>query len=125
LGRSSQTRARLPGTSRLEDASSAGDGLRPEERIWQVVAAIPRGRVATYGQVANLAGMPRHARLVGRTLSNLPNGSRLPWHRVVNASLRISARGDDRAMLEQRRRLEREGVSFVGARIARAHRWES
>ena len=90
-----------------------------------MVAAIPRGRVATYGQVANLAGMPRHARLVGRTLSNLPNGSRLPWHRVVNAGLRISARGDDRAMLEQRRRLEREGVSFMGARIARAHRWES
>lgn len=90
-----------------------------------MVAAIPRGRVATYGQVADLAGMPRHARLVGRTLANLPKGSRLPWHRVVNAALTISPRGDDRAMHEQRRRLEREGVNFVGARIARAHRWES
>jgi len=69
--------------------------------------------------------MPRHARLVGRTLSNLPPGSRLPWHRVVNAAFTISARGDDRAMNEQRRRLEREGISFVGARIARAHRWEN
>ena len=103
---------------------SDNDGLRPDERIWQVVAAIPRGRVATYGQIAQLAGMPSHARLVGRTLSNLPSGSRLPWHRVVNASLEISRRGDDRAMHEQRRRLEREGVSFVGARVARAHRWE-
>ncbi len=90
-----------------------------------MVAAIPRGRVASYGQVARLAGMPRHARLVGRTLSNLPNGSRLPWHRVVNAGLRIARRGDDRAMLEQRRRLEREGVEFVGVRIAREHRWDS
>ncbi|MEQ8859569.1 MAG: MGMT family protein [Pseudomonadales bacterium] len=97
----------------------------PEERIWQVVAAIPRGRVATYGQVAALAGMPRHARLVGRTLANLPRGSRLPWHRVVNAGLRIATRGDDRAMAEQRQRLEREGVEFVGARIASDFRWES
>jgi len=99
--------------------------LRPEERIWQVVAAIPRGHVATYGQIAQLAGMPRHARLVGRTLANLPRGSRLPWHRVVNAAMMISERGDDRTMHEQRRRLEREGVTFVGARIARAHRWEN
>lgn len=90
-----------------------------------MVAAIPRGRVATYGQIAELAGMPRHARLVGRTLSNLPNGSRLPWHRVVNAGLRIAERGDDRAMHQQRRLLEREGVSFVGSRITRNHLWQS
>jgi len=102
-----------------------GDPLSPEERIWQVVAAIPRGCVATYGQVAALAGMPRHARLVGRTLANLPPRSRLPWHRVVNAGLRISARGDDRAMDEQRRRLAREGVAFVGPRIVRDHLWAS
>ncbi len=111
--------------SRATSQTGNGEPFTPQERIWQVVAAIPRGRVATYGQVATLAGMPRHARLVGRTLSNLPAGSRLPWHRVVNAGLRISERGDDRAMAEQRRRLEREGVDFVGARIARAHRWES
>jgi len=106
-------------------AGPAGDQLAPEERIWQVVAAIPRGSVATYGQVAALAGMPRHARLVGRTLANLPDGSRLPWHRVVNAALRISPRGDDRAMEEQRRRLRREGVTFVGPRIVRDHLWMS
>lgn len=104
-------------------SQTAPEPLTPEERIWQVVAAIPRGRVATYGQIADLAGMPRHARLVGRTLSNLPRGSRLPWHRVVNAGLRISERGDDRAMHQQRRLLEREGVTFVGERIARDHRW--
>jgi methylated-DNA-protein-cysteine methyltransferase-like protein len=105
------------------EPAPADDRLTPEERVWQVVAAIPRGRVATYGQIADLAGMPNHARLVGRVLGSLPNGTRLPWHRVVNAGLRISLRGDDRAMLEQRRRLEREGISFVGARIARDHLW--
>lgn len=110
--------------SRKTSQTGPGDPLSPQERIWQVVAAIPRGRVATYGQVAALAGMPRHARLVGRTLAHLPAGSRLPWHRVVNAALAISPRGDDRAMAAQRRRLEREGVTFVGTRIARNHHWD-
>lgn len=118
-------RSKRAAQSGRSGAPSQTDPLTPEERIWQAVAAIPRGRVATYGQIADLAGMPRHARLVGRTLSNLPKGTRLPWHRVVNAALSISKRGDDRAMREQRRRLEREGVTFVGARIARAHRWEN
>jgi methylated-DNA-protein-cysteine methyltransferase related protein len=100
------------------------DAPSPAERIWQVVHMIPRGRVASYGQVARLAGMPRHARLVGRVLSNLPARTRLPWHRVVNAAMQIAIRGDDRAMSEQRRLLEREGVSFVGARVVREHLWQ-
>ena len=86
---------------------------------------IPRGKVASYGQIAALAGMPRHARLVGRTLANLPRGSKLPWHRVVNATLRISPRGDSASHLRQQRLLRSEGVEFVGARVARAHRWEA
>jgi len=89
-----------------------------------VVALIPRGKVASYGQVAALAGMPRHARLVGRTLRELPTGSRLPWHRVVNAALRIAPRaggGESR----QRQRLEAEGVEFVGDRVARGCRWDA
>lgn len=97
----------------------------PAERIWQVVALIPRGRVATYGQIAALAGMPRHARLVGRTLSNLPDGTRLPWHRVVNASLKISIRPGSGGHLRQRKRLEAEGVTFVGERIPKQFRWEA
>jgi len=102
----------------------------PQERIWQVVALIPAGKVASYGQVAALAGMPRHARLVGRTLSELPDDSRLPWHRVVNASLRISSRrtggsGGSGGQLIQRQRLEEEGVEFVGERVAKSFRWEA
>lgn len=84
---------------------------------------IPRGRVASYGQIAALAGMPRHARLVGRTLRELPKGSKLPWHRVVNATLRISMRPGGTS--EQRRRLEAEGIEFVGEKVANGHRWEA
>ena len=78
------------------------------QRIRATVDAIPRGRVATYGQVASEAGLPRRARLVGRVLCELEQGSRLPWHRVVNAAGRISPRGGGEA--EQARRLAREGV---------------
>ncbi len=95
----------------------------PEQRVWQVVSMIPPGFVATYGQVAALAGMPRHARFVGLVLRRLPPGTRLPWHRVVNAALCISLRGGGEH--EQKRRLLREGVSFVGRRVARGCRWRA
>ena len=61
-----------------------------DQRIWQVVALIPPGRVATYGDVARQAGMPGAARRVGRALGALPAGTRLPWHRLINARGRIS-----------------------------------
>ncbi len=82
---------------------------------------IPHGKVASYGQIAALIGLPSHARFVGRVLRQLPKGTKLPWHRVVNANLRISPRGGGEAA--QKQRLEAEGVSFIGARIAKAHRW--
>ena len=84
---------------------------------------IPKGKVATYGQIAALIGLPSHARFVGRTLRHLPKDTKLPWFRVVNASLRISLRGGGEA--RQRRLLEQEDVTFIGERIARAHRWEA
>jgi len=81
------------------------------ERIWRVVRRIPRGRVATYGQVAVLAGIPRGARQVGYALHALRDGSGVPWHRVLNARGAVSLRsgGHD---VTQRLRLEREGVRF-------------
>jgi methylated-DNA-protein-cysteine methyltransferase-like protein len=82
-------------------------------RIHAVVGRIPRGRVATYGQVARLAGLPGHARLVGYALAALPEGSPLPWHRVVNAKGQISPRSTGSGMdVLQRLRLKRERVSF-------------
>ena len=87
--------------------------------IYAVVGRIPLGSVATYGQVASLAGMPGRARLVGYALSALAGRSTIPWHRVVNAHGCISSRssGSD-ADMEQRLRLEHEGVIFdAGGRI--------
>lgn len=85
--------------------------------IYSVVASIPRGRVATYGQVASLAGLPRRARLVGRALREAPDGVDVPWHRVVNHQGRISARNEPASEQSQRRLLEAEGVRFVGDRV--------
>ena len=84
------------------------------ERIWSVVRRIPRGRVATYGQVARSAGLPRQARLVGYALNALPNDSakKVPWQRVINAQGRISARAFAGSEAVQRKLLEREGVVF-------------
>lgn len=84
------------------------------ERIYRIVRAIPRGRVATYGQVARLAGLPGRARQVGYAMHALDRDSAVPWHRVVNARGAISRRADGRPSLEQRSRLEREGVTFGG-----------
>jgi methylated-DNA-protein-cysteine methyltransferase-like protein len=84
----------------------------PYERIYAVVRRIPRGKVATYGQVARLAGRctPRQA---GYAMAALPSASGVPWHRVVNARGEISARSRDRdGELIQRVLLEKEGVRF-------------
>lgn len=85
----------------------------PYRRIYAVVARIPRGRVATYGQVAAYAGLPGHARQVGTALASLPEGSGVPWHRVINARGEVSPRGG--LGLEegfQRHLLEGEAVRF-------------
>ncbi len=84
-----------------------------QERVWRIVREIPPGKVATYGQIARLAGMPTHARLVGRILRGLPAGTALPWHRVVNSQGRITSP----ARAEQGARLQAEGVLPVSGRI--------
>lgn len=78
------------------------------QRIYATVDSIPRGSVATYGQIAREAHLPGRARLVGKALRELPGGSKLAWHRVINASGKISLTGT--SAREQRRRLLREGV---------------
>ncbi|MBN2170359.1 MAG: MGMT family protein [Candidatus Krumholzibacteriota bacterium] len=81
-------------------------------RIYAVVRRIPRGRVATYGQVALLAGLPGQARQVGYALNAMPAEDTAPWHRVINAKGMISARGDPQWEDYQRHLLEAEGVEF-------------
>lgn len=94
-------------------------------RILRIVRSIPRARVISYGEVAWLAGRPRAARLVGRVLAQLPEGSRVPWHRVVNARGEIALGPGRRPDHGQRARLEGEGVIFDGRRVDLArHRWK-
>jgi len=94
-------------------------------RIYTVVRRVPRGRVATYGQIAELAGLPGHARQVGYALHALSDGSTVPWHRVLNAAGGVSLRKVPGADLTQRQLLEREGVTFdARGRVALARvRW--
>jgi methylated-DNA-protein-cysteine methyltransferase-like protein len=92
--------------------------------IMLVISRIPPGKVASYGQVAGLAGLPGRARLVGKILSRLPAGSTIPWYRVINARGEISFAGDSSSYRRQRLALEAEGVEFRGARIRLAqYRW--
>ena len=81
-------------------------------RILAVIRRIPRGRVATYGQVAALAGLARQPRLVGYALHALPSSTAVPWHRVINARGMISVRSTGAPSLSQRLQLEREGIAF-------------
>lgn len=82
------------------------------ERIYAAVRRIPRGRVATYGQIAVLAGLPGQPRQVGYALSALSDARSVPWHRVINAKGQISQRSDPRYEKAQRALLENEGVVF-------------
>jgi methylated-DNA-protein-cysteine methyltransferase related protein len=82
-------------------------------KIYAVIQRIPPGKVATYGQVAALAGLPRRARMVGAALRNTPEGLSLPWQRVINAQGTVSRRsglGVEEGY--QRHLLEEEGVVF-------------
>jgi methylated-DNA-protein-cysteine methyltransferase-like protein len=92
--------------------------------VWRIVRSIPRGRVATYGQIAALLGRPRAARAVGTAMRTCPGD--VPWHRVVNASGGISRRARMESMLTQRMLLMREGIPLRGGRVAlRRYRWQS
>ena len=92
--------------------------------VYRVVRRIPPGKVATYGQVARLLGMPRGARTVGWALRALPEGSGVPWQRVVNAKGTISFTPGGYAASVQQALLEEEGIVFEQGRIdLRAYGW--
>ena len=100
-------------------------------RVYAWIRRIPPGRVATYGQIARLAGAPRRARHVGQALAGVPRELELPWHRVINAQGRISRRAPSPSRAvgsperRQRRLLEREGVRFRNGIVDLAqYRWE-
>ena len=93
-----------------------------QERVWHIVYQIPKGQVATYGQIAKMAGIPQHSRLIGRILSGLPPSTRLPWHRVINSQGRITNPAKGR----QQARLEKEGVTLINGRVSlKAYGWDA
>lgn len=87
------------------------------EAIYLALAQIPPGKVITYGNLAKLAGWPGGARLAGRTLCTLPEGSELPWHRVINSQGRSSLPEGSASYKEQIRRLQKEGVEVKNGKI--------
>ena len=96
----------------VDDERAVSAGFH--DRVAAVVRRIPAGRVATYGDIAAVLGSVRVARHVGWALAAMDRPG-VPWHRVVNAQGRISARGDVARVEEQRAKLVSEGVPFDGA----------
>jgi methylated-DNA-protein-cysteine methyltransferase-like protein len=84
--------------------------------ILRTIAAIPRGRVASYGEIAARAGLPGRARLVGRILGEY-SGLKLPWQRVLRSDGRIAFPAGSRGYREQRARLLEEGVAVTRGRV--------
>jgi methylated-DNA-protein-cysteine methyltransferase-like protein len=87
------------------------------ELIWETVRQIPKGRVATYGQVASESGFPGQPRMIGYALHALPDSSDVPWHRVINARGRISFPKGSDAYKKQLHLLRSEGVLFLGGAL--------
>ncbi|CAM9261105.1 MULTISPECIES: MGMT family protein [Acinetobacter] len=94
--------------------------------ILTVVSQIPYAKVATYGQIARLAGLPQHARLVGRVLSHLEENTDIPWYRVINAQAKISLNKlDSSGQNIQQQKLIQEGIVLNGDRVdLKRYQWD-
>ncbi|PHQ26740.1 cysteine methyltransferase [Marinobacter guineae] len=96
-----------------------------DQKIWQVVLAVPEGRVVSYGQVAEMAGLGRQARYIGRALGKLPAGHSVPWFRVIRSNGQIAFPEGSHAYETQVGRLKREGVEVTNGRVPmRRFQWQ-
>ncbi len=90
-------------------------------QIWQTVQLIPKGKVACYGQIADLAGLPGRARLVGKALAKVPNGGwqskGVPWFRVINSQGKISFPVGGENFLRQKQCLQDEQIIVIGNKV--------
>jgi methylated-DNA-protein-cysteine methyltransferase-like protein len=101
------------------------DRIARMQRIWDTIRDIPTGSVASYGQIAQIAGIPRGARQVGYALRQLPDGHDVPWHRVLQVSGRIAFAKDSAAYKEQSKRLMMENVTVIAGRVdMHKYRWQ-
>ena len=95
------------------------------QRIWSTIRDIPEGRVASYGQIAELAGVPRGARQVGYALKHVPDDLEVPWHRVLRSSGRLAFESGTRAYRKQAGLLAEENVPVLKGRVdLKKYRWQ-
>jgi len=100
------------------------DRISRLHRIWDTIRDIPKGCVANYGQIAEIAGIPRGARQVGYALRQLPEGHDVPWHRVITSSGKIAFDKDSRPYQEQCKRLMMENVAVISGKVdMKKYRW--
>lgn len=86
-----------------------------DKAIWKTVSSIKRGRVMSYGQVARIAGYPRHARMVSKAMSR--SADSLPWYRVIKSDRTLAFEVGSEAYNKQKELLEKEGVRFIAGRV--------
>lgn len=94
------------------------------QRIWQTVLLIPSGKVASYGQIADLAGLPGRARLVGKALGYAPQKLAVPWYRVLRSDRSLAFLPGTATALEQRQLLLAEGVTLRNNRVDKTALWQ-
>ena len=95
------------------------------QRIWQTVKLIPKGHIACYGQIADLAGLPGRARLVGKALGKAPKELQVPWYRVVNSQGKISFPIGSEQFSKQKGLLQTENVVVLNGRISlKEFKWQ-
>jgi len=92
-----------------------------KQQIFQIINAIPKGYVASYGYVARQAGLARGARLVGMVLKSLPTDTCIPWFRVINSKREISFPVNSEKFLHQKQKLASEGTPFQGLKVNKNH----
>lgn len=101
------------------------DNQQKYRRIWQTVSAVPAGKVASYGQIADLAGLPGRARLVGKSLGKIPDKQTTPWYRILRSNGQLAfAKGSEQALL-QTGLLQQENVVVLNNRVKLAQfQWQ-
>ena len=101
------------------------DRIARMHRIWETIRDVPKGCVASYGQIAEIAGIPRGARQVGYALRHLPQGHDVPWHRVLQVSGKIAFEKGSSAYQRQRKRLMMEDVTVHSGKVdMHRYRWQ-
>ncbi|MEP2651675.1 MAG: MGMT family protein [Paraglaciecola sp.] len=99
--------------------------LSSQQKIWKTVQLIPKGKVATYGQIADLAGLPGRARLVGKSLGNVPSELHVPWYRVLRSTGQIAFPAGTEQSRTQTGYLQQEGVAVFNNKVKlKSFQWQ-